>query len=123
MRRVWRDGLNDDINRRMFVATVESVLLYGAETWTLTANQECALDGVYTRMLRMVFDVHMGRPFAQPQALRCLTKWFVKIREISMRLAGLYVCHHEIASSLGTHRWNRSKGMITFVDQLERDAT
>ena len=56
---MWRGGLNDDIKRRLFVATVESVLLYGADrTWTLTANQERALDSVYTRLLRMALDVH-----------------------------------------------------------------
>ena len=32
MRWAWRAGLKDDIKRRLFVATVESVLLFGAET-------------------------------------------------------------------------------------------
>ncbi|XP_072170850.1 uncharacterized protein [Diadema setosum] len=43
MRKVWKSQLSDDIKRRLFVTTVESVLLYGAETWTLTARQEKAL--------------------------------------------------------------------------------
>ena len=42
MRNVWKSQIKDDIKRRLFVATVESVLLYGAETWTLTARQEKA---------------------------------------------------------------------------------
>ena len=49
--------MGEDLKRRLFVATVESVLLYGAETWTLTEQQEKALDGVYTRMLRMALGV------------------------------------------------------------------
>ena len=56
--------------RRLFVATVESVLLYGAETWTLTANQERALNGVYARMLRIGTRCPMGRPYAQHPALQ-----------------------------------------------------
>ena len=32
-------------------------LLYGAETWTLKKADTRALDGVYTRMLRMVFGI------------------------------------------------------------------
>ena len=53
MRKIWKSGLRDDLKRRLFVATVESVLLYGAETWTLTVQQEKALYGVYMRMLRI----------------------------------------------------------------------
>ena len=39
------------------MASVESILLYGSEAWTLTAVQEARLDGCYTSMLRMVFNV------------------------------------------------------------------
>ena len=39
------------------MASVESILLYGSEAWTLPAVQEARLDGCYTSMLRMVFNV------------------------------------------------------------------
>ena len=57
IKRVWESNLTIQLKRRMFVATVESVLLYGSEAWALTVQQERALDGVYTRMLRMVLNV------------------------------------------------------------------
>ena len=38
MRRVWKSKLKEDIKRQLFISTVESVLLYGAETWTPTAK-------------------------------------------------------------------------------------
>ena len=38
---------------RLFTAKVESVLLYGCETWTLTPRLEKQLNGCYTRMLRV----------------------------------------------------------------------
>ena len=38
-------------------ATVESVLLYGCEGWTLTPTLQKSLDGCYTRMLRAVLNV------------------------------------------------------------------
>ena len=44
---MWNIDIGEDLKRQLFVATVESVLLCGAETCTLTAQQERALDGVY----------------------------------------------------------------------------
>ena len=49
--------MNEDLKRRLFVTTVESVLLYGCEAWALTVQDEKALDGVYTRMLRVALNV------------------------------------------------------------------
>ena len=43
--------MGDDLERRLCVAKVESALLYGDETWTLTVEQEKALDGIYKRIL------------------------------------------------------------------------
>ena len=38
------------------ILSVESVLLYGCEAWSLTVQMERNIDGVYTRMLRMVLN-------------------------------------------------------------------
>ena len=55
-----------NLKTRLFVATVEAVLLYGAETWTLTKALTIVsairyrykqLDGCYTRMLRMIYNI------------------------------------------------------------------
>lgn len=58
MRKEWNSEVIS--SWRQFVASAESVLLYGAETWSLTVQQKKALDGVYTRMLRMALDVTWG---------------------------------------------------------------
>ena len=52
------------------MATVESVLLYGAETWTLIAQQEKTLDGVYTRMPTNGTKRHVGGPYLKRGSLR-----------------------------------------------------
>ena len=44
----------------MFVALVESVLLYGCEAWSLTVQMERKIEGVYTRMLRLVINISWG---------------------------------------------------------------
>ena len=42
----------------MFVSTVESVLLYGCEKWTLTlADEKAALKELYTRLMRRALNV------------------------------------------------------------------
>lgn len=41
----------------IFYATVESVLLYGAETWTMTKTLSKSLDGCYTRLLRYALNI------------------------------------------------------------------
>ena len=40
-----------------FVASVESVLLYGCKAWSPTVQLERNVDGVYARVLRMVLNV------------------------------------------------------------------
>ena len=57
MNKVWKSGMSDNLKRRLFVTTVESVLVYGCEAWTLTVKDKKALDGVYTRMLRAALNV------------------------------------------------------------------
>ena len=52
LNRPWKSQLNRSIKIRVFCTFVESVLLYGLETWTLTKGLEKQLDGCYTCMLR-----------------------------------------------------------------------
>lgn len=40
-----------------FVSTVESELLYGAETWIITKKVVKQIDGCYTRILGIALDV------------------------------------------------------------------
>ena len=39
-----------------FRAAVVSILLYGCTTWALTKRMEKKLDGIYTRMLRLILN-------------------------------------------------------------------
>ena len=55
--RIWKSTLKRSIKIRLFRATVETVLLYGCNTWTLTEKLTRQLDGTYTNMLRMVQNI------------------------------------------------------------------
>ena len=57
MKKVWYSGMSRSVKISFFLATVESVLLYGSESWTLTPTLQKSLDGCYTRMLRVALNI------------------------------------------------------------------
>ena len=57
MDKIWKSNLPKTLKIKLFTATVESLLVYGAETWTLTAKFKKALDGCYTRLLRRALNI------------------------------------------------------------------
>ena len=56
MRNIWKSTLSR-MKLRIMHTTVESVLLYGCETWNLTKTLLRQLDGTYTRILRMILNI------------------------------------------------------------------
>ena len=50
--KIWMSNLSRYIKIRLFQATVESVLVYGAETWNISSKIQKSLDGCYSMMLR-----------------------------------------------------------------------
>ena len=56
MNSIWKSRLPDNMKRNFFRATVESVLIYGYVSWTLTKSLEKRFNGNYTRMLRIILN-------------------------------------------------------------------
>ena len=54
---IWKSKINLPLKRRLFVVTVESVLTYGSESWTLTVQQQKSMDGTYMRMIRKALNI------------------------------------------------------------------
>ena len=52
MHKIWSSQLSNNLTVKVFRATMEPILLYGSETWTLSRKLEKRLDGTYTRLLR-----------------------------------------------------------------------
>ena len=48
LRKIWRSKLSKNAKINLFTAAVQSVLLYGSESWTLNKTLEKQLDGSYT---------------------------------------------------------------------------
>ena len=97
LKKLWNSDLRDALKVRVFVALVESVLLYGSETWTMTKRLTKMVDGCYTRMLRMALGVNQWRDRVSNQALyNGLPKVTSKIAQRRLRLAGHAQRHPEL---------------------------
>ena len=58
MRTLWRSALPASLKISFFRAAVESILLYGAEGWTIINKLEARLNGCYARLLMTVLDLN-----------------------------------------------------------------
>ena len=55
--KIWKSNLNRNLKARLFTAIVESVLLYGCESWAMNKTTTKQIDGAYTRLLRSAFNI------------------------------------------------------------------
>ena len=127
LRSIWSSKLRIPIKIRLFLCTVESVLLYNSETWSLTKQMEKSLDGTYTRMLRMALNISWKQHMTNEELYGKLPKVTSKIAMRRLRLAGHCVRHpEEIASQLvlwepSRETANRGRKTVDFVDLIKRD--
>ncbi len=114
-------------NLRLNGRIIESVLLYGAETWTVTKDLEKTLNGCYTRMLRMASNVSWKDHMTNEELYGDLPPVTLKIRQRKLRLAGHCWRHkEEIASDLVLWepldgKRKRGRQRTTYVDNLLDD--
>ena len=52
MYKIWKSSLSTNFKERLFISTVESVVLHSCEAWTLSEKLERKINGSYTRLLR-----------------------------------------------------------------------
>ena len=116
--------MNKNIKVRIFLATVESVLLYGCGAWTVTKTLKKRIDGCYTRMLRMCLGISWKQKLTNDELYRELPRVTVKIAERRMKLAGHCIRHPELSAS-NLVLWTPSRGTpkqgkpaMTYIDCL-----
>lgn len=88
MKNIWKSNLPRQLKSDLFKATVESILLYGAECWTLSKNLEQRLDGCYTRMLRTAFNISWREHLTLEEIYGNLPRISQVLRERRLRFAG-----------------------------------
>ena len=127
MNNIWNSKLSTNLKRNFFRATVESVFVYGAITWTLTTKLEKKIDGAYTRMLRAALNVLWKEHLTNKELYGKTPKVTSSIREQILRFTGH--CWRSIKELIcDVFLWlpkhgKRSCGRPakTFVDQLVDD--
>ena len=127
LHKIWNSSLSRTLKLRVFSATVESVLTYGCEAWTVTSKIAKMLDGCYTRMLRKVLNISWKQHMTNKELYGNLPKLSSKIRKRRKRFAGhCFRSKEEPVSKLilwipkhGTRR--RGKPQTTYIDTLCTD--
>ena len=126
-----QDDLNlDHINAprpRDTISTVESILLYECESWTLTETMERKLNGTYTRMLRTAQNIHWSSHTTNDELYNKLPKVSDKIASRRLGLAGHCFRHKELSAQplvlWEPKHGHRGRGCprASYIDTLKRD--
>ena len=127
MRKVWASKMARRTKMRRFRVTVDSVLLYGSETWTATTKLKKSVNGCYTRMLRMALNVQWQKHMNNQELYGSLPRVSEKIRVRRLRLAGHCARHNEEIASKAL-LWepqhghpNRGRRRTTYIDTIKAD--
>ena len=127
MTKIWKSNMSKDLKIRFFIATIESILLYGCESWALSKAQEKSLDGTYTRMLRKALNIHWSSHIPNQQLYGDLPAVSNKIASRRLQLVGHCYRHPELSTQklvlwepTHGHR-GRGRPITTYIDTLKRD--
>ena len=101
MDRIWRSNLPCNLKIRLFQTTIQPILLYGSETWTLSSKEQKSLDVTYTCLLHRAQNIS----WRQHATLREIYKGLPRISDVvcqrRVRFAGhCYRASSEAVSSL-----------------------
>ena len=124
---IWSSNLSRNLKIRLFRATVESVLLYNSETWTINKSMQRKIDGCYTRMLRMALGISWQAKVSNVDLYQKLQPVSQTIRERRLRLSGHLIRHDdELAHNLvlwepTRGRRNRGRQPVRYTDVLKQD--
>ena len=77
-----------EVKINLFLATIESILLYNATTWTMTKGLEKSLDGAYTKLLRYALNISWKDHVKNVDLYGKLSRVSVRLRERRMTFAG-----------------------------------
>ena len=125
MWRLWKcPTLSQDCKRTLFRATVGTVLLYNAETWTTTRALERSIDGVYTRF-RGSCQLHMTNKELHgmiPSAMDQLCQWRLSFAGHCNRCEDQPLKHLVLWEGK-TGKMRRGQGnRFIYIQQLLRDS-
>ena len=124
---IWKSNLRENLKINFFRAAVETVLVYGSVTWTMTVAMERKMYGTYTRMLRDIKNKHWNLHLTNEELYKNIPKISDTIRKQRLRFAGhCWRSKDELASDLllwnPTHdKRSRGRPRNSYIDQLKED--
>jgi hypothetical protein len=125
LQKVWKAPVRRETKTKVFKASVESILLYGSEAWTLNAARSKKLDGSYTRMLRAVYDISWRDHVTNKVLYGTLPRISEVVRTRRLALAGHVSRHDDPAGRLLTWTPDAKRRVgrpyVTIKDLLEKD--
>jgi len=125
MHKIWSSQLSNNIKVKIFRATIEPILLYGSETWTLSRKLEKRLDGTYTRLLMRAQSLSWKCHPSISQIYDKLPRVSSLVKSRRVQFAGhCFRADAEVISSLLL--WRPSPGQtrgrkLSFPDVISRD--
>ena len=74
MKSIWNSKMNISLKIRTFKVTVEPILHYRSETWTINVSLRKKIDGCYTRLLRMASNISWKEKLTNDKLYRGMPK-------------------------------------------------
>ena len=100
--KIWKAPILKQTKTKVFKVSVEVILLYGSESWSLNIAKTKRLDGVYTKMLRTIYNLSWMDHPTNASVYRSLPRKSEVVRCWSLALAGHTARHDEPACRLLT---------------------
>ena len=95
--KIWNSHITTETKVRIFKSTVESILLYGCESWVRNSAAVKKVDGTYTRMLRRVKNISWRDRLSNAQLYSQIPKLSTIIKRRRLALAAHVARHNEAA--------------------------
>ena len=109
--------MSRNIKTKLFISTVESVLLYGNETWTITKLMKSQLNGCY---IKMIYKLSWKDFMNNKSLYKMLSPISTKTQQRRMPHAG-HCCRHEnkvVLWTLTHGNMNRGRRKKIYIDNL-----
>ena len=100
LEKIWNSRITTETKVRIFKSTVESILLYGCESWVMINTAVKKVDGTYIRMLRRVKNISWKDCLSNAQLYGQIPKVSIIIKKRRLALAGHVTRHNKSAKTL-----------------------
>ena len=97
MKTIWSSKMENHLKIRTFKATIEPMLLYDSECWTIDSTMRKQIDGCYTRLLRMATNISWKDKVTNTQMYKGIPKITEVIKLRILRLA-LHKAHRRTSA-------------------------